>query len=94
MKINQRHTNIRKRTNQSGQGVVEYVLLLLVVMGFVRIIFNFLPDRLRAMERSFTESFAASYRYGDVKTKGGEDGYEYHPRAPGTTNFRMWKRMR
>ncbi len=83
-----------KNNNKSGQAAIEYVMLLLIIMGFVKIVFNYLPQGLNKLEESFTERYTASYQFGDMRTKGGEDGFEFHPRAPGATNFRMWKRMR
>jgi hypothetical protein len=85
---------MRAKRSQSGQAIVEYVLLLVLVVGFTRIIFRYLPDVIRTLETSFTERYTASYQYGDMTVRGGENGYERHPRAPGQGNFRMFRRLR
>jgi hypothetical protein len=85
------------RRSESGQTIVEYVLLLVLVVGATRIVLGFLPAELQRFERLMSRQYAASYRYGDPKTKGpdDEDGggeYELHPRALNSTSFRLWKR--
>ncbi len=85
------------RRVESGQAIVEYVLLLVLVVGATRIVLGFLPSELQRFERLMTRQYAASYRYGDPKSKGPDDAegggeYELHPRMVNSTSFRMWRR--
>lgn len=80
--------------NQSGQAVIEYILLLAIVVGFYFIIWEGIRGlRLeRKLMKPLSEDFAAAYRYGHPKAKGFDDGGPYyHPRAiGGQRNFRIF----
>ena len=84
---------VASRGKDSGQAVIEYVLLLaasvsfyfIVVGGITRI---WLGARLM---RPLTQDFARTYRYGLPNAKGYDDGGpEHHPRAFGGNNFRLF----
>ena len=78
---------------ESGQTIVEYVLVLLMVVGATKIILDLLPAQIQKFERALSQDYVASYRYGDIRTKGPEEGaYDLHPRVSTGNNFRMWKR--
>lgn len=82
------------KNNQSGQAILEYVLMLSIVVSF----FVTLMGLLRSMgieqsiNRSFTKEYAAAYRYGHPKAKGMDEGEpQYHPRLEsGDTSFRLF----
>ncbi len=82
------------RRGEQGQTLVEYVLLLVMVVGATRLVLGYLPAQLQRMERFMTQQYAASYRYGDARSKGPDEGgeYELHPRVLNATSFRIWKR--
>jgi hypothetical protein len=63
-------------TSISGQAVVEYILLLAIVVGLYSLLLNKLSDSnaIGAMKKPFTQEFAYTYRYGNAKARGQEDG--------------------
>ncbi len=82
------------RQDESGQAVVEYILLLaLVVSTFSLINAGFKRfDVGGKLLRPVKGSFAATYQYGHPEAKGG-DSFEFHPRKPpgsGKENFRLF----
>jgi hypothetical protein len=79
---------------ESGQAVIEYILLLVVVVGAYATLASWaakygLAQKLTA---PVTGDFAKAYQFGDVKAKGYEDGTpERHPRAVGCQDcFRIF----
>ena len=79
--------------NQQGQTLFEYLMVMLMVIGISKVVLDILPGKLRKFEQMLTSEYAASYRYGDSRTKGpDEGGYDLHPRVNTGNNFRMWKR--
>lgn len=86
---------VKLRKRASGQALVEYVLVLLMVVMATRLVLGYLPGQLQRLERFMTDQYASSYRYGDSRTKGPDGdsgGYEMHPRVTTAGNFRIWKR--
>lgn len=82
--------------DESGQAMMEYILLLAIVVSFYVIVAKGLTEMgiSEKLMRPLTESFASAYQYGHPKAKGYDDGGpEYHPRAvEGGTNFRIFIR--
>jgi len=81
--------------HNAGQSLVEYVLLIGLVVGLVFLLFPFLPRYFDRVQNYVADSFQRSYRYGDPRTKGFDDGGpEYHVRAfvPGGHNYRIFRR--
>jgi hypothetical protein len=80
--------------DQSGQGVVEYVLMLSVAVFAYLLLAKGMKEAgvAEKLMRPITQDFAAAYRYGHPKAKGPEDGApEFHPRdTSGGTNFRIF----
>jgi Flp pilus assembly pilin Flp len=76
----------RLKRDESGQAVIEYVLLIsIIVSAFVLISRGLVnlgfADKLTAPIKG---EFARIYQYGHPKAKGHEDGGpEFHPRANG-----------
>jgi hypothetical protein len=80
---------------ESGQGTLEYILLLAVIVTG----FSFVMSQLDNMDLAsklagpINGPFAKTYRYGYAKAKGWDDGGPvYHPRATdkGNNNFRIF----
>jgi hypothetical protein len=64
-------------TNKSsGQAVVEYILLLAIVISLYTVLLNKLSDTnaIAQMKKPFTQEFAYTYRYGNAKARGQDDG--------------------
>ena len=84
-----------KRKNESGQAIIEYVLLLAIIATAFLVASRGLgklgiADKLT---RPVKQDFAAAYRYGHPKAKGSDEGgFELHPRAiaGGGNNFRIF----
>jgi hypothetical protein len=82
-------------SNESGQAITEYILLLFTVFGAYLIVAAFLTrfklqDRLMA---PIKEDFVYAYKYGNPKTRGYDEGEpKNHPRVFGGdgTNFRIF----
>jgi hypothetical protein len=83
------------RKDESGQAVVEYILMLSVV-ATLYILAKALSESgiAETMMRPLTQDFARAYRYGHVEAQGFEDGGpKNHPRASqdtGEGNFRIF----
>jgi hypothetical protein len=79
--------------NENGQATIEYVLLLLIVVGAYSMIFNWvnnlgLADRLAA---PLTTTYARVYKYGHPQAKGFDEGTpENHPRIVINNKTRMF----
>jgi hypothetical protein len=84
-----------KQRDQSGQAVLEYVLLLSITFVLFLVVTRGL-SRFRVEEKllsPISKTYAATYRYGHPEAKGYDDGGPYkHPRAlaPGTESFRIF----
>ncbi len=83
-----------KRRDQSGQAMLEYVLLLSVIVGCVFLLREGIArfdvgDRLL---RPLSESYARAYKYGHPKAQGFDEGEpKNHPRIEtGENNFRLF----
>jgi hypothetical protein len=80
--------------NESGQAVIEYVLLLSVVVGGYLVVVNFMNQfgLAKKLTRPITTDFAAAYQLGDIKAKDFDNGGpERHPRVTkGKENFRIF----
>ncbi|MBC7691385.1 MAG: hypothetical protein H7222_06410 [Methylotenera sp.] len=80
--------------NESGQAVIEYVLLISIIASAFVIVGRGLVDMglAQKLTRPLREEFARTYQYGHPKGKGFEDGGpDHHPRAmTGGTNGRMF----
>ncbi len=80
--------------NESGQSVIEYILLLAIVVGFFYSVFGAirswgLPDKFFG---AYRETYASAYQFGDPRTRQRGSDYEYHPRvfSNGQGNFRIF----
>jgi hypothetical protein len=62
--------------SRSGQAVVEYILLLAIITSIYSLLLNKLSssNAMAAMKKPFTKEFAYTYRYGDAKARGQDDG--------------------
>jgi hypothetical protein len=84
----------RSRTDESGQAITEYLLMLAIIGILFMTVVRGLGDRrlMESITRPITQEFARVYQYGHPKAKGFEDGGpEYHPRARGGRNsFRIF----
>lgn len=81
--------------NQSGQTLVEYVLMIALVVVLSQVLMPFLPQQFGKIERFVQDRYRASYRYGHPEAKGWDDGGpKNHPRASvaGNNNFRIFRR--
>lgn len=88
-----------KRSRQSGQSLVEYVLLTAMIAGMVSLLFGMMPRALNALEAPIKVGLPLAYKYGDPKACGYEDATapcngapERHPRYPSGDNFRLFSR--
>lgn len=93
--LNHRKTKIQsKRNSQSGQGIVEYVLVIGLVISAVALMTNLMPSFLARLETPIQDSFRYAYKYGDSRARGPEDpeGPKYHPRIYSDDNFRIFSR--
>lgn len=61
------------RSNQRGQSLTEYVMLMAVVAGMGRLIFSGLPKLLKTMEMPLRSEYARVYKYGDPEACGYEN---------------------
>lgn len=84
---------MRKR-RQSGQSLLEYVFLLLVVVAASSLIYGRFGHTLDILESPLTKDFPFTYRYGDPQARGPDDGGEptRHPAYVKPDNFRFFAR--
>lgn len=78
---------------EQGQAVVEYILMIaFIVMIYVMVANMMSRSGLdRRLYAALTGPFAATYQYGYSKVKGfDQGGPEFHPRAVGGNNFRIF----
>ena len=61
---------------ESGQAVVEYILLLAIVVGLYSFVLNKIAqsNAITAMKGPFTKDLTYTYRYGHPKARGQDDG--------------------
>jgi hypothetical protein len=74
------------RNAQSGQALLEYILLISIVTSFFVILMDGLGkvDLVKKIMAPLSGDFAHSYRYGHPKALGYDDGGpRKHPRATG-----------
>ena len=80
--------------NNSGQAAVEYILLLFMIVSAFTLVARFFTTSgfTQKLTTPITVTFANTYRYGDAKAKGFEDGSpDRHPRASGgQDSFRIF----
>ncbi len=82
-----------RNKRQSGQSLLEYVFLLLVVVGLVSIVYGRLGGTLDLLETPLTRDFPYTYRYGDPKARGFDDGEPTrHPGIYRADNFKFFAR--
>ncbi len=78
----------------SGQAVVEYILLLAIVVGLYTFILDKISksNALNAMRKPFTKDLMYTYRYGHPKARGQDDGGPlYIPQQhDGQNDFRIF----
>jgi len=81
------------RAGESGQATLEYLLLLLIVVGSYGIILQWIQKAKLAdlLAAPLTDTFAKVYKYGHPKAKGYDEGTpENHPRAVMNGNTRSY----
>ena len=86
---------INTRRKESGQSLVEYVLLIGIVVSLVFLLMPFLPRYFERVQSYVGDRYKSSYRYGDPRAKGwDEGGPTSHVRADvaGGNNLRMFRR--
>ena len=61
---------------ESGQAVMEYILLLAIVIGLYTAVLDQLSqtNALDALKKPLTQDFVYTYRYGNIKARGQNDG--------------------
>lgn len=89
----------QKKYRQSGQSLVEYVMLLTIIVGMGRLVAGPLPAILRRLEEPMKDAFARTYKYGAPNSCGYENdppacggSPEHHPRYPISGSARMFAR--
>lgn len=85
---------VKKREAESGQAVVEYILITSMMVIFIVILTQMLA-RIglgKKLSNPVQTTFAMAYKYGDPRAKGfAEGGPRFHPKAlPGENNGRMF----
>ncbi len=80
--------------DEGGQGLIEYVLLLSLVVSFYLLVASGL-NRIglaKKLMSPITTTFAAAYQFGHPQAKGFDNGGPvYHPRAEkGEKSFRIF----
>ncbi len=82
------------RTNrESGQAVVEYILLLAIVTSIFIVVSKGLTRAglTKLLMKPLREDFSRAYQYGHPKALGFDDGGpKNHPRAEGENSFRLF----
>lgn len=83
-----------RRKSSSGQSLVEYVMLMVVVVGMAKLLTSQLPSFLKKIEGPFKDQFARTYKYGDPQACGYEGDPpvcsgtpERHPRYKETSRM-------
>ena len=83
-----------KMRDESGQGVVEYILLIAVIASFFMVVSRGLATTglNKKLMIPITDKFARAYQFGHTGAKGYEDGGPInHPRIDGgENNFRIF----
>ena len=83
---------------ESGQALIEYVLLICLIAGMINILNRGMPAFLASLEAPLRVDFKRAYRNGHPKACGFEDPDpcsgqpEKHPRHLGGDNFRLFGR--
>jgi hypothetical protein len=84
---------IQTKKMQSGQAVIEYILLLAIVVGLFVAVFTRLAQTnvFAAMKAPLEKDFMYTYRYGHPQARGQTDGGpKYIPQDPSDQNFRIF----
>jgi hypothetical protein len=80
--------------NQQGQGLMEYVLMLSIVVGVFFTVTKILEDTgvIRKLASPITERYKYTYQYGHPEARGYDDGGpKKHPRIwEGEGSFRLF----
>jgi hypothetical protein len=78
---------------ESGQAIVEYVLLLAILVSMFSLVLGKLnnSDAFAKMKKPLEKDFAYTYRYGHPLARGQEDGGpKYISQYSGGENFRIF----
>lgn len=81
------------KNSESGQAVIEYVLLLSIVTAAFVVVSQGLTRAglTRILMKPLRENFARAYQHGHPEALGFEDGGpKKHPRAQGENSFRLF----
>ena len=64
------------KINQSGQALVEYILLIAIVIGVYSAVLNTLgkSSGFELMKKPFTREYRYTYQYGNAKARGQDNG--------------------
>ena len=87
---------VKRQTEQKGQAVVEYILLLSALVTMFVVLAKGIGSMnlAKKLMKPLTKNFAKAYQYGDVNTSGPDDdeGAVNHAQAqnPQGANFRIF----
>ena len=82
-----------KGRRDSGQAVIEYILLLAIIVFIYTLVLNHLTDSngWAQMKKPLTQDYAFTYRYGHPEARGQEDGGpKLIPQQHDPQNFRIF----
>ena len=81
--------------NKKGQALVEYILVMLLVLGLAGLIGRGLPRVLSKIEDEISQKYKNSYQLGDSDASVDEGTPKRHVRAGvrGNDNFRLFRRV-
>ena len=84
----------KRRKTQSGQAVLEYILLLAIIVFLYSLVLNSLSgsNGFENMKKPLTKDFKYTYQYGHPEARGQEDGGpKFIPQHhDGAQNFRIF----
>lgn len=91
---------LSRQNHESGQSLVEYVMMLIVVIGLASLLGSRLPKLMGIIQAPFKDAFARTYKYGDPLACGYDgdppacSGPMRHPRYLLPGSARMFARGR
>lgn len=79
--------------NESGQAIVEYILIMAVVVGIFVVVSQGIGrmNLANSLMAPLNKEFANTYKYGHPLAQGWDEGTPYyHPRITDKDNFRIF----